>query len=122
MSEDNMSTHSMPLMTFHGINALLEINDNQNRNMNNQNDPFVSFKKRLEKASKRIIYENNELNKKYNVYIQSQIDSYQNIYKSCNCCKNVIGANVVYVVASAFVDVVRKIPLHKGITKGLKII
>lgn len=35
---------------------------------------------------------------------------------------NVNGANVVYVVASAFADVVRKIPLHKGITKGLKII
>ena len=121
MSEDNMSAHSMPLMTFHGINALLETNDNQNRNIeNNQNDPFVSFKKGLEKASKRIIYENNDLNKKYNVYITSQILSYQKIYGSYRCCKQCEWCKCCLCCSFCFCGCCKKNTASQGDNKRIK--
>ena len=89
MSEENKINDalSIPLNNIQNNNADQDINKNQNKNKEINENAFLSFKTGLENVSKRIIYENHELNKKYNVFINHQIESYQKIYNSWRCCK-----------------------------------
>ena len=65
MSEENKINDalSIPLNNIQNNNADQDINKNQNKNKEINENAFLSFKTGLENVSKRIIYENHELNK-----------------------------------------------------------